>query len=226
MIIIIGDSRVKQVELAFSQQQKRAMEPICLVKPGAKMETILEMLKVFKQERRGIPLMVVVVGFLGDVLRKKEQKGFSTFQLNRERVYSNSYPAAEIIQEKRNNVDEEIRRLWPGTRIIWVLPYPLDFGRYERSHAADTISWSWENHANRQSLAFNDYNFMVDIVFQGNGSQDAIPWFPIWKLLLSGLESIDFIGSCKTYDWNVKHLICIRKRLLMDFTQVLDWLKV
>ena len=131
MIIIIGDSRVKQVELAFSQQQKRAMEPICLVKPGAKMETILEMLNLFKRERRGIPLMVAVVGFLGDVLRKKEQKGFSTFQLNRERVYSNSYPAAEKIQEKRNDVDEEIRKLWPGTRIIWVLPYPLDFGRYE-----------------------------------------------------------------------------------------------
>ena len=79
MIIIIGDSRVEQVEKAFSQVQRRAMEPICLVKDEVELETLLEMLKTFKNEREGIPVMVVLVGFLGDVLRKKRTERFFNF---------------------------------------------------------------------------------------------------------------------------------------------------
>ena len=53
----------------------RATEPfrtiLFLVKNGAKIHSILQMLIEFKVTTKDVPDMVVIVGFIGDILEKK-----------------------------------------------------------------------------------------------------------------------------------------------------------
>ena len=183
MIIITGDSRAKKVEEAMGPEELKAMKPVFLVKYGAKITSILQMLKDFQASSQEIPEMVVIIGLLCDILEKKkdEKTGWPIMRVKREEWKGGKYPAVEGALQMREEVEEELKKMWSDARIIWVLPFPVDLTTYVKSCASKEVPREEELLINKQSLYFNDYMSTMDKVFQKVLAENVIPWFPLWK---------------------------------------------
>ena len=182
MIIIVGDSRINGVRKAIGPMEEGMMNPVYLMKPGATMETIMEMLHQFHQTHKQVPEMVVIFGILGDLLARNKDEG-PFLRVRKEDLRGSEYPAHGGVLRKRREVEETIQGLWAKVRIIWVLPYPVDLCRFEGIKKKRELSRAEEREANLNSLDFNDYCSGLDGPFQRVEPQNVIPWFPMWKTL-------------------------------------------
>ena len=183
MLLIVGDSRVHNLEQALAEVDRKRFRPVLLSKPGARIPHILEMLNQHKDKKEPVPTMIVIVGIICDVLIKKNGEDYPSITF-REEVYNESkeYPALGGAEQMRQNVEDEITGMWPGVRTVWVLPFPVDLGTFVRSRSAKPLSRKVESEANQVTLNFNNYVSALDKIFQKSShDMDVIPWFAPWK---------------------------------------------
>ena len=183
MIVFVGDSRVLSIEKALSERERQELDPIFLYRNGARISTILEMLNEYKDQKRKIPVMITIVGLIGDVLLKKNGKEYPSITI-REEVHNTKkeYPSLDGIVKMRTNVEEELECMWPGVAVVWVLPFPVDLGTFIKQQATQPVPKHVECAANRVTLEFNNYMSSVDRIFQKD-TRDAnvLPWFAFWR---------------------------------------------
>ena len=184
MLLVVGDTRVQHIGKAFSDVERKKYDVVCLSKPGARISQILELLNQFKEEEKKKPLLVVIVGLVGDVLLKKNGTGYPSITL-REGIYNKNqeYPALGGIVQMRKNVEDKIEGMWPGVRIIWILPFPIDLSTFAKSQATQPVPRHVECSLNRMTLDLNNYMSGVDKTFQRGEAidWDVLPWFSFWK---------------------------------------------
>ena len=171
------------VSQAIGPVDDEMMNPVYLMKPGATMEKIVEMLRQFHQTKKQVPEMVVILGILGDILARNKVEGGSFLRVRKEDLRGKQYPAHGGVLKKREEVETTLRGMWAKARIVWVLPYPVDLCRFEGIKKGRELSRAEEREANLNSLSFNDYISGLDGPFQQVGPHNVIPWFPIWKRL-------------------------------------------
>lgn len=184
MIIFVGDSRVRNIEGAFGSHDFKEAKPIFLPKAGARIPVILEMLKDFKKNHQEVPVMIVIIGMVGDILEKKTdgKAGYPLMKVRAEAWNKDKvYPAVDGSLQMRWEVEEDIGKLWPEVKITWVLPFPIDLGTYIKSCATKQVPRHAECAANIETLKFNNYMSMLDKFFQKEKGEDVIPWFNFWK---------------------------------------------
>ena len=186
MIIFVGDLRVKYLETAISDVFRAEVKPVFLYRNGARISTILEMLNGFADDetKKEKPVLVVIVGLMGDVLFKKTvPAGHASFGIREEVSNKKSeFPALEGLVTMRKNVEDELEAMWPGVRTLWVLPYPADLCHFVRSYASAPISARVECATNKVTLEFNNYMSSVDKRLQrGEMDWDVVPWIHFWK---------------------------------------------
>ena len=176
---------MEHLEKAMSDVYRTEVEPVFLYSNGARIPSILKMLLQYKEtNEKKVPVMVVIVGLLGDCLLKKNSpEGHSVFKI-REEVRSKKleYPALEGLSKMRADVEGKLVEMWPGVRILWILPFPVDLGTYVRTYATEPISRRVECNANQVSLEVNNYMAAVDKRLQrGSLDWDVLPWYHFWK---------------------------------------------
>ena len=174
---------MRKVEEAMGSEELDLMRPVFLVKNGAKINSILQMLQEFKATTKNVPEMVVIVGLIGDILEKKrdDNVGWPLMRVKKEEWMSGKYPAVEGALQMRKEIEEELNKMWAGVKIIWVLPFPIDLATYVKSCTNKEIPRQVEFEINQQTLHFNDYMSTMDKVFQKVQKDNVIPWFPLWK---------------------------------------------
>ena len=184
MLLLVGDSRVRDVEKAFRCPALEEVTPVFLVKSGARMHVILEMLKTYKGDHQEVPVMIAIIGFLGDILVKKNdaERGYPLMQV-RPDIWNKDqlFPAVEGSLQMRRNTEDEIHKLWPDVKVVWVLPYPVDLGTYVKTCATKQVPRFAEVAVNKETLQANNYMAALDKVFQREHAEDVIPWYNFWK---------------------------------------------
>ena len=183
MLIIVGDSRVCNLEQALSEMDRKRFHPAFLSKPGARIPHVLEMLNQYKDRNGSTPKMIVIVGLIADVLMKKNGKEYPSFTF-REEVYNKQqeYPSLGGAEEMRQNIEDELEGMWPGVRTVWVLPFPVDLATFVRSRSTKPLPRHVECEVNQVSLDFNNYMSAFDKIFQRSAhDMEVIPWFAPWK---------------------------------------------
>ena len=184
MIIIVGDSRVRHVEKAFGAADLGKLKPVFLCKAGARIPTILDLLKDFRTSHSEEPVLITIIGLIGDVLEKRtdENIGWPQMKIREEALKGKVYPAVEGALQMRQEVEEEIRGIWRDVQIVWILPFPVDLGTYVKSCATKPVPRHVECAANKTTLLFNNYMASMDKKFQRvEWDVDVIPWFNIWR---------------------------------------------
>ena len=174
------------LEKAVSDVYRKELDPIFLYKNGARMPSILGMLEDFQQNngKGKTPVLVAIVGLVGDALSKKTvPAGHSTFEMRLEvKNKRQEFPALGGMLKMRGEVEGKLDTMWPGIRTLWVLPYPADLCTFVRSYAAEPVTREIECGTNKISLEFNNYMAALDKVFQREElDRDVLPWIQYWK---------------------------------------------
>ena len=183
MLLIVGDSRVRYLERALTEGDRKKFGTTLLSKSGARISNILEMLNQYKDKKEPAPEMIVIVGLICDVLIMRKGEEHPTFSF-REEVYAQSleYPALGGAEQMRQNVEDELEGMWPGVRTVWVLPFPIDLGTFAKEKAGKRLSRQAESAIDQVTLRFNNYMSVLDKTFQKSTvDMDVIPWFAPWK---------------------------------------------
>ena len=183
MIIIAGDSRIRKIEESIGVHDQNLMKPVFLIRYGAKLDSILQLLKDYKAKSTDVPRMVVVVGFICDALKKikKEEVKWPLITFRQEEMIEGVFPSVDGVPQKREEMEKEIHEMWPNVRIIWVLPFPVDLATYIKRGLEVKVPLQVELEANQETLRMNNYLADLDTVIQRVRKDDIIPWFPLWK---------------------------------------------
>ena len=181
MLLIVGDSRVRYLEQALTEADRKRFRMIFMNKPGARISNILEMLNQHKDTNGSVPTMVVIVGLIADVLIKRKEHPVFSF---RDEVDNENqeYPAVGGAGTMRQNVEDELEGMWPGVHAVWVLPFPVDLGAFVKERAGKRLTRQEEKEIDQVSLRFNNYMSALDKLFQkSTQDMEVIPWFAPWK---------------------------------------------
>ena len=186
-MLVVGDSRVKELEKAAAEMTCEGWRIEFLYTAGANLDQAVELIKGWRHRRfPDRPKMIIMISLFHDLVVKFNLPDGKTFlRLAEEVMGKGRYPALTGLENKIREVERSLRKWWGEIELLWINPYPIDVRRWTEGRLKEKRSLSGEEIHKCHNLTLELANWLDRANCIGtriNGMGDRfIPWYVFWN---------------------------------------------
>ena len=186
-MLVVGDSRVRELEHAAQDKPCIGWRIEFLHAPGVNLDGTINLIEEWKKNQYpDRPRMIVIVSILHDLIERfRRPDGRTSLRMAAGIKHDGVYPALTGFEKKLTMVQNRLKGWWRELEIIWMNPYPIDVRRWVEKQMNGRGSLPYKEIMECHQITY-DFAYYVDrannLGSRIRGIGDSfIPWFVFWN---------------------------------------------